>query len=127
SCHVCGREVIKDSPESAADETLAALDDGTRFYVLFPIHHTSAPEKGKRKKAGKSSDNTEPLSVAAHLILLLQQGFSRLYRAGEAIELTSPDDYAFADFEETFVLIDRLKARADSRQRLVDSLGTCVR
>src|SRR3982074_3694555 len=36
-CHVCGREVKKDSPESAADEILAALHPGTRFYLLFPI------------------------------------------------------------------------------------------
>ena len=126
-CHVCGREVIKDSPESAADETLAALDEGTRFYVLFPIHHVSAPEKGKRKKSGKTADTSEPLSVSAHLILLLQQGFSRLFRAGEVIELNSPDDYTFSDFDETFVLIDRLKAGADIRQRLVDSLETCFR
>jgi excinuclease ABC subunit A len=28
-CHVCGREVKKDSPESAADEILAALAEGT--------------------------------------------------------------------------------------------------
>src|SRR5690606_21380579 len=126
-CHVCGREVIKDSPESAADETLAALDEGTRFYVLFPIHHVSAPEKGKRKKSGKTADTSEPLSVAAHLILLLQQGFSRLFRAGEGIGLNTPDDYIFADFDETFVLIDRLKAGGDIRQRLVDFLETCLR
>src|SRR5207248_323484 len=36
-CHVCGREVKKDSPESSADEILAELAEGTRFYVLFPI------------------------------------------------------------------------------------------
>src|SRR5574341_942431 len=35
-CHACGREVHRDSPESAADETLAQLAGGTRFYVLFP-------------------------------------------------------------------------------------------
>src|SRR5215210_6977778 len=36
-CHVCGREVKKDSPESAADEVLAELSESTRFYLLFPI------------------------------------------------------------------------------------------
>src|SRR5436305_14360896 len=35
-CRVCGREVYKDSPESAAQDTLTALAEGTRFYVLFP-------------------------------------------------------------------------------------------
>jgi excinuclease ABC subunit A len=35
-CRVCGRVVQHDSPESSAQETLAALMEGTRFYVLFP-------------------------------------------------------------------------------------------
>src|SRR5436309_14043874 len=35
-CRVCGREVHRDSPESAADEILGALEEGTRFFVLFP-------------------------------------------------------------------------------------------
>src|SRR5690242_19051528 len=33
-CRVCGREVRCDSPESAADEILGELTEGTRFYVL---------------------------------------------------------------------------------------------
>src|SRR5437762_1060355 len=35
-CRVCGREVHRDSPESAADEILRELPEGARFYVLFP-------------------------------------------------------------------------------------------
>ena len=35
-CRVCGREVHRDSPESVADEMLAQLPEGSRFYVLFP-------------------------------------------------------------------------------------------
>src|SRR6478735_7385874 len=35
-CRVCGREVHRDSPESAADEVLSQLDEGSRFFVLFP-------------------------------------------------------------------------------------------
>src|SRR5712671_825276 len=35
-CRVCGRQVYRDSPESVADEVLATLAEGTRFYVLFP-------------------------------------------------------------------------------------------
>src|SRR5881409_2793847 len=35
-CRVCGREVHRDSPESAADEILEQLQDGARFLVLFP-------------------------------------------------------------------------------------------
>src|SRR5438309_8346633 len=34
-CRVCGREVQRDSPESAADEALKQLAEGARFFVLF--------------------------------------------------------------------------------------------
>ncbi|MGQ0542706.1 MAG: excinuclease ABC subunit UvrA [Blastocatellia bacterium] len=125
-CHVCGREVKKDSPESAADEILKELPEGTRFYVLFPIQQEVSrkePKSAKKKSQPKSLD----LSVSAYLILLLQQGFSRLFRDGEVIELARLEDYKFDDFENTFVLIDRLKAEQEIRQRLVDSLETCFR
>ncbi|MDM7922661.1 MAG: excinuclease ABC subunit UvrA [Pyrinomonadaceae bacterium] len=123
-CHVCGREVKKDSPESAALEALSELEDGTRFYVMFPIlHGNDSAAKTAKKKATKEQE----LSVSAFLISLLQQGFSRLYRNGEVLELARPEDYTFGDFEGTYVLIDRLKASPDIRQRLVDSLETCFR
>src|SRR4051794_8802279 len=111
-CHVCGREVKKDSPESAADEIFAALPERTRFYVLFPIQENGAPRKEPKPKKTKKSTaaKSEELSVSAYLILLLQQGFSRLFRDGEVIELQKPEDYPFDDFNNTYVLIDRLKA-----------------
>ena len=40
-CYECGAEVKKDSPESAADEILETIAEGTRFYVLFPIERRS--------------------------------------------------------------------------------------
>ncbi len=39
-CHVCGREVKKDSPESSANEILETLAEGTRFYVTFPAENS---------------------------------------------------------------------------------------
>ncbi len=128
-CHVCGREVKKDSPESAADEILAELPEGTRFYVLFPIQENGSPKTAKpvKKTKKKAVAKSDELSVSAFLMLLLQQGFSRLFRDGEVIELQKPEDYPFDDFDGTFVLIDRLKADEEIRQRLVDSLETCFR
>lgn len=130
-CHVCGREVKKDSPESAADETLSTLAEGTRFYVLFPINaealasaKKSARQATARTKAKKSD---QALSTQAHLMSLMQAGYVRLYRGGEVIELQRPEDYPHEDLNDTFILIDRLKAAADIRQRLVDSLETCFR
>lgn len=126
-CHVCGREVKKDSPESAADEILSTLDSGARFYVLFPILEESSTKRNRSTSKVKKKPAPTDLSVSAYLISLLQQGFSRLYRDGELIELSRPEDYKFSDFNDTFVLIDRLKADPDIRQRLVDSLETCFR
>jgi len=114
-CYVCDREVKKDSPESAADEILETLAEGTRFYVLFPAETEIQKPKTKSQK---------PI---AHLMSLMQQGFTRLFRDGEMIDLQKPEDYPFEDFANTFVLIDRLKAGKEIRQRLVDSLEICFR
>ncbi|HYP53162.1 MAG TPA: excinuclease ABC subunit UvrA, partial [Pyrinomonadaceae bacterium] len=64
-------------------------------------------------------------AVKAHVMSLMQRGFTRLLAKGELVELRSPDDYTRPDFENVFVLVDRLVARADVRERLVDSLETC--
>ncbi len=113
-CHVCGNEVKKDSPESAADDILEKLADGTRFYLLFPIETFFNPK-------AKSQNAT------AVLMSLLGHGFSRLLRGGETLDLQKPEDYSFSDFQNTFVLVDRLKADKEIRQRLVDSLEICFR
>ncbi|MFN2598403.1 MAG: excinuclease ABC subunit UvrA [Pyrinomonadaceae bacterium] len=136
-CRVCGREVHKDSPESSATEILSTLAEGTRFYVLFPAeagmrvesngNGTPSKKAGKARK-GKSETNGGAVSrqmIVAHLMSLMQRGFTRLYAGGGITELRSPDDYTRADFEGVFVLVDRLAAREDVRARLVDSLETC--
>jgi excinuclease ABC subunit A len=141
-CRVCGREVHKDSPDSAAAETLSALAEGTRFYVLFPAEAGLRVEpadgngagkksgaKGRAKKgkagAGGEAGALSRQMVTAHVMSLMQRGFTRLYANGETLELRSPDDYARADFTEVYVLVDRLVAREDVRSRLTDSLQTC--
>lgn len=118
-CHVCGNEVKKDSPESAADEILQTLENDTRFYVLFPAQHD--------EEIKVQSPKSKAQSPIAHLMSLMQQGFTRLFRDGETIDLQKPEDYLFADFENTFVLVDRLKIDNEIRQRLVDSLEICFR
>ncbi len=118
-CHICGNEVKKDSPESAADEILQTLENGARFYVLFPAQHD------EEIKVQNSKSKVQ--SPIAHLMSLMQQGFTRLFRNAETIDLQKPEDYQFADFENTFVLVDRLKIDKEIRQRLVDSLEICFR
>ena len=143
-CRVCGREVHKDSPESAAQEVLDALAEGTRFYVLFPasagLSETGRNgdgetrrrgDGGKKNKNGGRGASASPRqsasrhTITAHVMSLMQRGFTRLFASGETIELRSPDDYTRGDFEGVFVLVDRLVARADVRERLVDSFETC--
>ncbi len=130
-CRVCGREVYKDSPESVADEVLSTLTEGTRFYVLFPasagliVPNSDERERSRHSGKKKNSGLKTRQSLNAHLMSLMQRGFTRLFFKGKTIELGSPDDYTRNDFENVFVLVDRLTARPDVRQRLVDSLEIC--
>ncbi len=147
-CRVCGREVYKDSPESVADSVLETLPEGTRFYVLFPAHAGLAEtrrngdaetgRRGEPERKGKKSKSASPRvsasprpgisprqTITAHVMSLMQRGFTRLYSAGQIIELHSPDDYSLDSFDGVFVMVDRLVARPDIRQRLVDSLEIC--
>ena len=132
-CRVCGREVRRDSPESVADEVLNTLPEGTRFYVLFPaaaglvsVPADNGDVKGrKREKSEKRSTATPRQKITAHILSLMQRGFTRLLYKGQTIELASAEDYKRDDFNDVFVLVDRLTARSDTRQRLVDSLEIC--
>jgi excinuclease ABC subunit A len=126
-CHKCGREVKKDSPESAADEILTELPEGTRFYVLFPIQDELSRETVRAARAKKTKSTDKALSTGAMVMALMQQGITRLFRDGEIVELQKPEDYTFDDFDNTFALVDRLAVSQDIRQRLVDSLEICFR
>jgi excinuclease ABC subunit A len=138
-CRVCGREVYRDSPDSVADEVLRELAEGTRFFVLFPAGAGLAETnngkggkgdgaKGRTAKAPRRPTTASARHiVTAHIMSLMQRGFARLFSAGQTIELQSPDDYTLPNFENVYVLIDRLTARPDLRQRLVDSLEICFR
>ena len=136
-CRVCGREVHRDSPQSAADEILNQLAEGTRFFVLFPaqagLQVDSSRGNGDAATRKKNGSGRRPASasprqlITAHLMSLMQRGFSRLLHEGKQIDLSSPDDYHRDDFAGVYVLVDRLVARPEIRQRLVDSLETCFR
>jgi excinuclease ABC subunit A len=130
-CRLCGREVRRDSPESVAEEVLNALAEGTRFYVLFPadaglIVTPNKKADSKKKESGKATKTATPRQkIIAHILSLMQRGFTRLVHNGQPIELSNADDYFRDDFTDVFVLVDRHTARPDTRQRLVDSLEIC--
>ncbi|HJZ69345.1 MAG TPA: excinuclease ABC subunit UvrA, partial [Blastocatellia bacterium] len=132
-CANCSLEVKRDSPESAADEVLK-LTVGTRFYVLFPASAgmedsaTDSNGSGKqRKRSTRKSAAGERTRIDAHLMSLMQRGFTRLYKEGLTIELATPDSYTGNNFDNTFVLVDRLIVRPDVKSRVVDSLEVCYR
>src|ERR1043166_7020714 len=140
-CRVCGREVHRDSPESAADQVLRQLDEETRLFVLFPAWAglqvsevrpsgraaNNGNASSRRNKSKSSIDKPARQPIVAHLMSLMQRGFTRLFHDGQQIDLASPDDYQRDNFDGVYVLVDRLVARPDIRQRLVDSLETCFR
>src|SRR5258705_11244751 len=88
-CRVCGRQVYRDSPESVADEVLTKLSEGTRFYVLFPAKSPTSsevsPDDENRSQRRRSTAAVRQ-SVTAHIMSLMQRGFTRLLVDGQTIE-----------------------------------------
>lgn len=141
-CRNCGEVVKRDTPESIAEEILQ-LPEGTRLYVLFPASagtefreaetNGSDPATEKKRKPAKAKPRAgkakSAINVKAHLMSLMQRGFTRLYdaTADEIIELQTPDSFKGKTFDNVFVLVDRLVVRADTRSRLTDSIETCYR
>ncbi|MFN7945035.1 MAG: excinuclease ABC subunit UvrA [Blastocatellia bacterium] len=134
-CRNCGSVVRQDTPQSVAD-TVMQLAEGTRFYVLFPASAGSALAVGetnnngkpaKKSRSAKAAAASQSVMIKAHLMSLMQRGFTRLYDAArhEIIELQTPDSFTGESFNEIFVLVDRLAVRPDMRSRLTDSLETC--
>src|SRR5205085_7429897 len=85
----------------------------------------------KTRRNGKSPRASGSASshhlITAHLMSLMQRGFTRLLCEGKQIDLSTPDDYQRENFDGVYVLVDRLMARPEVRQRLVDSFETCFR
>ncbi len=140
-CRNCRDIVRRDTPQSIA-ETILALTQGTRFYVVFPasagtdlrdtepaVAEAAAAGKPQARKPRAAKAASRRINVKAHLMSLMQRGFTRLYDAArdEMIELQTPESYEREDFDDVFVLVDRLAVSLNSQTRLVDSIETCYR
>ncbi len=135
-CRQCGAVVKRDTPESIADEVMQ-LAEGTRFFVLFPAaagtefneQAVAAAAAGSAKTKRTRSKAAPAINIKAHLMSLMQRGFTRLYDAAksETVELQTPDSFTGKSFDNVFVLVDRLAVKADMRSRLVDSIEACYR
>ena len=114
-CRVCGRKVYRDSPQSVADELLDTVAAGTRFYVLFPagagLAEVGASVKEHRHRTGRKGDRENRRSgekhlpvarlpsprqwITAHIMSLMQRGFTRLYAGGKRSSFIPPTTTPF--------------------------------
>ncbi|HZS66169.1 MAG TPA: excinuclease ABC subunit UvrA [Burkholderiales bacterium] len=90
-------------------DQLLALPEDTRFMVLAPV------------VAGRKGEQTELLDE------LRAQGFTRVRIDGKVHELDAAPRLAKNRQHSVDVVIDRLRARADAKQRLAESLETALR
>ena len=107
-CPKCGKAIARQSPQNIVDQILS-LPEQTRFQVLAPII---------RERKGEFVDLFRSL---------ISQGYSRARVDGETIQLENPPKLKKQEKHTIEVVIDRLTAKADSKQRLTDSIETALR
>jgi len=106
-CPSCGKEVRADTPGGAVDGLLASAPQ-QRVVVTFP-EHLPRPLKERQEI----------------LVGLLQQGFRRVWRAGDVIEVSARK---LVEVSKQLgqgridVMVDRSKLDPEARDRLVDSM-----
>ncbi|HKY32848.1 MAG TPA: excinuclease ABC subunit UvrA [Candidatus Polarisedimenticolia bacterium] len=106
-CHQCGRPIAAQTVQQMADRLLA-LEPGTRIVILAPIVRG---RKGEYK---------------AMLSTMLQRGFVRARIDGTVVELEQAPELDKRKAHTIEIVVDRLTASADARQRLTDSLETAL-
>ena len=107
-CPKCGKAITKQTPQNIVDQILA-LPGETRFQVLAPII---------RERKGEFVDLFKDLAL---------QGYSRARVDGATIQLTEPPKLKKQEKHTIEVVVDRLTAKAESKQRLTDSIETALR
>jgi excinuclease ABC subunit A len=129
-CHVCGRAVSKDTPESIAD-FLMSLPRGQRLYLCMrlALQDPVRPQAGNSRKAQKKESRNRPEDTLAVMLPgLQQQGFIRLIIGGKLVDLSEAvDALTKSPSKEAHVVVDRLVVQEDIRKRLVDSIEVCSR
>ncbi len=104
-CRACGAPVRRDTPQSAADDVLAAVP-GQRIQVAFPLPPVAR------------------LTHAAVVENLRALGFVRVVADGVPVHLDElPPGLDFTRAAELLVVVDRLTADAASQGRLAESVA----
>jgi excinuclease ABC subunit A len=99
-CAECGTEVVRDTPQSAADRLLG-LPEGTALLIGFRAAGGGTP-------------------LADLFDSFLKRGYGRILVGEQAMRLEDVDPKALNG--DLVVVVDRTVARADQRARIVDSL-----
>ena len=107
-CPKCGKPITKQTPQNIVDQILGLAPE-TRFQVLAPMI---------RARKGEFADLFKDL---------LAQGYSRARVDGVTIQLSEPPKLKKQEKHTIEVVIDRLTAKPESKQRLTDSIETALR
>ncbi|MFI7588980.1 excinuclease ABC subunit UvrA [Spongisporangium articulatum] len=106
-CPVCGEAIQRQTPQQIVDRLLE-LPEGTRFQVLAPV---------VRARKGEYADLFRDLQ---------QKGFARARVDGVVVSLAEPPTLEKKLKHTIDVVVDRLSAKASSKQRLTDSVETAL-
>jgi excinuclease ABC subunit A len=107
---VSGKEVKKDDVADVLNR-ITGLNEGDKVFILISF------------KKNKNRDVKEELNI------LLQKGFSRIYKKGEVLrieEIQANDQYSIIN-DQCSILVDRIVVKnfdEDDKHRLADSIGT---
>jgi excinuclease ABC subunit A len=104
-CPVCGAPIRQHTPQQIVDAILE-FPEGTRFHVLAPV----------------AGDDDGQLFAD-----LQAKGFARVRVDGTVYPLVEPPELDSREDHVIEVVVDRLTARASSRQRITDSVETALR
>ena len=107
-CPNCGKAITKQTPQNIVDQILE-LPPETKFQVLAPVI---------RARKGEFVDLFKDL---------VSQGYSRARVDGVTVALTEAPKLKKQEKHTIEVVVDRLTAKAESKQRLTDSIETALK
>jgi len=103
-CFQCGKEVKKATTGTVAD-WLETQNDGTRFYLTFPLH------------------DHEGHSVKEEIELLKKRGFFRVYFNKKFYDLSEEEVKLPKSKKDIKIVVDRIKlSKGEVREKLSDSI-----
>jgi excinuclease ABC subunit A len=126
------------NPGASSDPRIPENRDGMDARASAP-GATKREGKARRKEpAAVEGAGLAPAAAAGpapphedlkpRLFALRQRGYNRLYQQGRVFEFSTPESLLDVDFAQpVYVLVDRLAAAADIRQRVIDSVELCYR